>query len=559
MAIFFVLFFIHLFFSFNNNTLIALPDELGYWGHARYLAGGYHPHFYNAAFYNFGYSLIIWPAFILFRELNQIHQAAVLINNILMALIIFPTYYIVRHIYNCEIKLALAIAFVVSLYPSFLAQTNFIMSENILIPAYLMLIVFLYQWLQKNSLFHLVLFSLDSVFLFAIHPRAVLMPALVVTLLLILIFFKKISKRFFWIGLGTLVFSLGIVVLVNRHLAAVGWSTVNSFNLVKLIPTFFSGTGLLLFFSAIPGQLLYLLIGSFGLFAWGAYYLWKKITDNYGRLSLREILADNKKIAIAFVLFSSLLILMISWVLPIFANANGSLRADHIFYGRYNEGFVIFYLTAGLAALFDKSIKKSYHILWLFLLAWPVNYVYDLLNKLISVSTFNIWAITPLFYLSGQKNIVLVAVFAAMITIALRFSASHNFKVTFFILCTFFLSFAAVNRQMLLEGRQRFYQAADFSTTRYLEKAGDIYQLSFDMSFNGKDQPNWATWYISAYAYQYYLPQIKFEQFYSSKADIPKGPYVLSRPDWSQARALKAEMVFQDDAIGQALWRLPVN
>lgn len=554
--IFLILLIIHLVFSFAKGDLIALPDELGYWGQARYLAGGLPVNFFNAPYYNFGYALFLVPFFVIFQSIENIYFAAILLNNFLMAAVYFGLYYVVHNIYGAEKRVAITISFAASLYPTFLTQTNFVMAENIFVPVYVLLVIFLYKWLRKDRVIYLFIFSLLSVFLSASHPRAMIIPFLSLLLSGLLCLFRRITKKSFFIALFFISSFYLLAVFMDKHLANVGWTHVNSYNLYKLLPALFSREGMFLFFSTVSGQFLYLFLGTFGLFGLGIYFLFKMVKNQAG-LSIRNIFRDNRKIVVLFIMFSSLSILMISWILPIFANINEQLRADHIFYGRYNDGFVIFYLTAGLVALFNQSMKRPFYLLLFFLLAVPVNFVYELLHSINSASTFNIWAVAPTFYLLGQKSIILAAIFAAVVWVVLILSAKYNFKWSLFILFLTFTAFALVNKTMLLDSRQRIYHVSDFAMTQYLKKADHIGQLSFDMSFNAKESPHWATWYLSSYAYQYYLPKIKFQQFYSSSGDRPRSNYVLSRTDWGQAQELKAELIFQDDAIGQALWRLP--
>lgn len=556
-AIFLILLLVHIIFSFSNNTLIALPDELGYWGQARYLAGGLPVNFFNAPYYNYGYALFLAPFFVFFQDNNHIYYATIFLNNLCLAATYGGAYYLARYIFETPKKTAVFTALVASLYPTFMAQTNFVMAENVLIPSYVFSVIILHRWLKTNSWRYLALLSFISIFLYAIHPRFIFIPFLLLAIVFCRWLLKNISSKAFFIYLITFGSFFIANNLINKNLAAVGWSQVNSYAISKLWPALTSSGGLFLFFSGVGGQFLYLLIGTFGLFILGLHFLLGRLRIS-GWHTLREIFADDKRLSILFILLSSFSLLAISWSTAPLGNWNGFLRADHIIYGRYNDGFIIFYLIAGLLALTNHySFRKYFYVLPLFLLAEPIGRAYDTIKSFNSASTFNIWAVAPFFYLLEAKSIVLAAVFSATVFLILITVAKRSYKFSLIIVATLFIYLSLINRQMLRDTRQHMYKVADFAMLKELKKESSIDKLSFDMSFTGKEDPNWRTWYLSAYLYQYYLPKIKFQQFYSESGDKPRGHYVISEATWSQAKELKAELIFQDDAVGQALWRLP--
>lgn len=553
--IFLALLIIHLVFSFANQDLIALPDELGYWGQARYLAGGLPVNFFNAPYYNFGYSLWLAPFFLFLQDTASIYLSSIWLNNILMSAVYFGLYYIIRNIYGAERKTAMVVALVSSLYPSFLVQTNFIMSENAFIPIFILTVIWFYKFLEKSQIFYLILFSLSSVFLYAVHPRAIAVPLVALFLMLFLKAYGRISKKTISCYIFSTATFLFIIIWINSHLVQAGWTHTNSYTLSKLWPVFMSVEGLSLFFSGIGGQFLYLLIGTFGIFVLGLYFLWQRLGLRENTLG-QDVWIDRQKIIILFIFFSSFSIVMISWCLPLFANLYGFLRADHIFYGRYNESFIIFYIAAGLLALVQQRVRKYYYILGLFLLSWPIDIVYENIDKQNAASTFSTWAVSPFFYLSDSQPILLAAIFSALVFLALVFLASYKSKLPLFILAIIFVSFSFLNQHILLENRRRVYKASEFSMTQYIKDYTGIQQISFDMSFTDREDPNWQTWYISAYYYQYHFPNIRFEQFYSEDGQTPKYAHVISREDWRPSEDKEAEIIFRDEAVGQVLWRV---
>ena len=128
---------IHLFGGLQMQQPVVFADELGYLGNARYLAGAAHlPDLSGAAFYHFGYSIFLIPAFLLFSDPVQVYRAIMVINAFLISSLYFSLFYILHTVLGKEKKVSIVISFVTCLYPAFLLQSNIAWAENAFIPFY---------------------------------------------------------------------------------------------------------------------------------------------------------------------------------------------------------------------------------------------------------------------------------------------------------------------------------------------------------------------------------------------------------------------------------------
>lgn len=159
---------------------VVAGDEFQYLGKARYIADAGEMPSYPAggAPTNFGYSLLISPAFMLFDDPGAIYQTVLFLNALMSATLYIWLFLLLFKIFDLERKHAFWIAFITSLYPAFLLQSNMAWTDAIT-PAFFTLIILNFGYIAKKPTWlNISLFAVLSSYIFAIHVRGVPVPFL---------------------------------------------------------------------------------------------------------------------------------------------------------------------------------------------------------------------------------------------------------------------------------------------------------------------------------------------------------------------------------------------
>src|SRR5579884_3352047 len=150
---------VHVWLSWATWQPTVFMDELGYLGNARFLAGaGRLPNLQGFTFYHFGYSLLIAPAFWISANPLVAYKAVVVINGLLLSLLYFCYYYVLRRLFAYAAGPSAAAALVGSLYPAYLLQANMAWSESALILFYGLSVATFGAFLIRRSLATAVVF-----------------------------------------------------------------------------------------------------------------------------------------------------------------------------------------------------------------------------------------------------------------------------------------------------------------------------------------------------------------------------------------------------------------
>ena len=113
---------LHLAALIGNRGPVLYSDALGYFGNARYLAGGAPPTFDGSFSYSAGYSILLVPFYWITEQSNVIWTMAVALNIGLAVLIMVPAYVLARRMFALNQYQALMVSVAVSLTPALLLQ-----------------------------------------------------------------------------------------------------------------------------------------------------------------------------------------------------------------------------------------------------------------------------------------------------------------------------------------------------------------------------------------------------------------------------------------------------
>ena len=516
-------------------------DEFGYLGRARYLAGVAHiPH--DISRYHFGYSLFLLPSFWIFSDTYYIYKAVLITNSLLMSALYFPIYYILHTLMNNDKRLSAAISIACCLYPAFVLQSNLAWSENAFIPFYAFFIASFGAFIKHKSYPSIVLFSFLGAFLYTIHPRALPIIPIVICYMGVLTGFRELPKRQLFLSLSLLFCIYFLTNSVNDHFLVMDSGETSREIIRQKTFRLLSPSNLLPLVLEASGQFLYLLLASNGLFFVGLLYACTILLHKWKRAH-SSAFSDIDFNMMSLLILSSFAIFTASNLQMI----NGE-RADKLFYGRYNEGFMALYLMFGLICLHSKATMCKRPILTSSLTSFVIlilmlvvvgGHGFQTLSKVSdvgNVNAINVLGIYPFIGFLRKLDIKFISVVSIVFIFLLMYTFKYRFRLG---LALATLYFCVVS----LSGYTLFYVRASYIeqvTTlapqiRLLKNANVV---SYDSAFRNED-----TWP----AYQYLLPKVLFKTFNSTRNEMPASRVVISGTSWRDSKKLQAKLAAREN------------
>lgn len=417
------------------------PDEFGYWSYAAKTAG------YDwsditalGSYYSYGYSLILFPIFIIFHNAVTAYRVAVTLNFILLGAAYWLLLRIQNQLFpweNGERKeLFAAIAM---LYPAWLFYARSTMVESVLVFCFLLSCRLLQKYsasLQKRCLAGFVICLVYQYFL---HMRTLgALIAGVLALLTVLLTQSHREKRNKKIIYTVVTLAILTVMLAGGYVIkkAIGDSlygadtenyNINNFaGQISKIKYFFSKEGLWAAVCSLSGKLVYTEIASFGLVWLGFWNIVKAIHRK----------SENS----ALWIYTGLSLLAEIAISAIFLV--NTTRVDDVFYGRYHEFIFPLLMVMGLweIVLGKKNWLKlliligiNYPLMWM-AVTWVAQKGITNIHGYFMVGMSFLhemgdFSVTEMLWLTYPAHVI--AAFLVMGIVAfLRKSANWNFLLT---------------------------------------------------------------------------------------------------------------------------------
>lgn len=326
---------------------LIFPDEYTYWSYAAAFAGyDWSPVTSLGAYYSYGYSMILFPVFLLCKNPVVAYRAAVGVN---FALLLLALLCLIRFIKkNCGEDGALAVLFsaVAVFYAGHLFNAQMTLTETLLFTLYVIAGVLLYGYLANNDIRLLAALLTVLFYMYSVHMRTVgvLFSALAVLL------FHQMSKR----GRKSHILLMAVLLAV---FAAVGgfikdWSYGTVFGGMNAelvsgndyrgqldkIKYIFTTQGFYDTSVHILGKLLYLGLSTFGIFVFGVGGMVKKAVSPEEKPEVRKFSAYVLLTAAAQIVIGTVYLLTLGEI------------SDYT-YGRYNELILPFLMIEGMLAV----------------------------------------------------------------------------------------------------------------------------------------------------------------------------------------------------------------
>jgi hypothetical protein len=535
-----VLVLVHVALAMTRDRPLIFADEAGYLGNARFLAGGLPIQLFKSGAYYPGYSLLIAPLFWLGLTPEQTYRAILLANGLLLSSVYVSLVYWMRRILNDASKYAYAIAFVASLYPAFLVQPLFAMSESAVMALASVLPLSLHALLENKRATTAALFGAMVALLHLVHPRYVGTVAVIAIGLPALSLVRVLPWRASLTGLST----AGAGMLAGRWLthyvtqANLGNAVSEGGRLAALGSLERIGRLLI----EVVGQIWYLAAASAGLVILGVVALAWQAVQPTPVIPRRQSPSWN---AVVFTLVSAVLAFGVSCLFLYTGK-----RVDHFIYGRYNEGLIAPFIATGLWSLVHagRSWRAELGRLALILVttvAFAVLLVWARGEAWLQQPNYaNILAIVPQMKLFSGTRLLGVAAFAAGAYLVLALVRRLR---AWLAIVSLALLFAWVTHHSLRtflamqEGRSARQVLFDRVATM-----PNLEGISYDATHFDP---------VTVFFGQYFLPNTRFDFFDGSKGQLPKTSFVLSRENWPRQRAQPGELLGKDKS-GWSLWRM---
>jgi hypothetical protein len=530
---------VHTYVALSRDRPLIFADEAGYLGNARFLAGGLPIKMFKAGAYYPGYSLLLIPVYWLGLSPEHTYQVALVLNGLLLGTAYFSLIGWTRWLLGENSKYSYWIAFTASLYPTFLVQPGFAMSESAAIAVATALPLLCYRFIASRRVIYGVAFALMTVLLHAIHPRFAGTVGAAVLVTAVAAVFRAISVRSALLtGLV-----LGAGVFGTRALTAY-ISSVNgggtSKSAERMANTMTRLDGIWAIVLEAFGQFWYLGVATAGLVVVGLVALVKLLLAPVGS---GPRWASPRWLALAFTLLAAAVAFGVSS-----AFLSNPRRVDHFIYGRYNECVLAPVLATGIWALVRAGKSWRAH-------AWNFGIVAACLLPLALVLVWargddwfghknlaNIIAIIPLIRLVSGMHLVALSLVA--IGAYLLFSLGTRWRpwLGLGLVCAGFLAAAHNSFDTFMDmqkGRAKRQVLFDRAAT-----LPDLDKLSYDAAYLDP---------VTLFFGQYFLPKTEFVFFDSARGEEPPTNYVLGSQKWPRAKALAPQLVAKDRA-GFSLW-----
>ena len=168
------LFGLHLWVALQAQFPRSFYDEMVYLGFARLFAGvADMPDLAQGGLGHFGYSIVLAPIFFVLEEFADQYRAVLVLNSVFLTSTYVAIYLLVRRLSTAPHSIAIFVAVVAALYPSYVVFAEFAIAEAIYVPWYACLLLLLYRYLSAPSWNRAVVLGLVAGVGYTLHARSI--------------------------------------------------------------------------------------------------------------------------------------------------------------------------------------------------------------------------------------------------------------------------------------------------------------------------------------------------------------------------------------------------
>lgn len=337
----------------KNYGFVLFPDEFGYWTYAAALAGYDWSDIVSlGSYYSYGYSLILFPIFMLCKDAVVAYRVAIAVNFLLLGVCFFLVKRMIGRLFSyIKENEQIFFAAIVVFYPSWLFYARTTLAEILIVTLCIGICYLFYEYLEHNRLSTLLLLVLMLVYIHFVHMRTVaVLIAGVMTLLLYNLTKRRRMKQ------GILVFVVTLAVFIVGYLLKeritgnfyTTSDTVNTNDYAGQVGKFaymLTKEGFVNFVISVAGKVLYLGVASFGLAYWGIWFACKRIFEGIQNWKEKKEITTDKWFCL-FILLATIGATLINAIYTVHPG-----RVDSLVYGRYHEYIMPVLMILGLAEI----------------------------------------------------------------------------------------------------------------------------------------------------------------------------------------------------------------
>ena len=339
LAIFFALVGFRLFLARGMEVPTLYSDEMGYFAHARYLAGRGAPQFVpRTPDVSLGYSLLLTPLYWLFDESLDVFRWALHLNAVIASCHLFLLFLVARSLFALPRFWAIGAAASASLYPPLLVHSNFAWSDNVLPLLFTTWLLSATACWRRRTLASALALAVVCGALYLTHRRMLPLILVAVGFLVLLGWRRRLSLPSVLAALVVIGALLVAAYAANEALHERMWSSEGRFTVERFAKKLVQTRVWPRFLLVAVGQSWYLLASTLGLAALGL----ARFAQQARRPSPAEK-SDGRQCAAQLALCG----VLSAFCLSVAYLADGR-RIDHLVYGRYNELFVPILVVASL-------------------------------------------------------------------------------------------------------------------------------------------------------------------------------------------------------------------
>jgi hypothetical protein len=321
-----------------------IPDELGYLAQARWLAGGEPMRLDRMPYYHVGHALLLTPAAFVGRSDPATFWTGVVATNALVGASVVPLLTVLlRRLLAVRPVVAVAAAFAVSCYPSYVVAAGQGWAESTVTPVFLLWVLALHHLLRRPAALSAVGLGLATTAVWAVHARTGY-PVLGTTALVLALagLRRWLPVRHGAVAAVTAGTSLVAVVLVQQAARQLMW--LNPISMVDgSFDRLLTPSALVSLPAQLAGTAWNPLAATSGVIVLGAAALAALVRPDAWK-------GDREQSSVALTALAALLGTIGTWLLAaaFFVEAD---RADTFVYGRYVETVIALPFAAGVAWL----------------------------------------------------------------------------------------------------------------------------------------------------------------------------------------------------------------
>lgn len=512
---------------------VVVADEVGYLANARVLAGGVDGQLSTSPFYHGGYSLLLAPIAAAVRDPETSYRLALVLNALLAASLAPLLYTLLTRCFSVRPTAAVWPALAAAAYPSVTIFTQVTMSENLLLPLFVLWLLLAGLFLQAATPRRQLAFAgatgACAAWLWATHGRMIVVVALTAALFAVMLW-RRASVPTALFGLVVLAAGLVAAHYLDHFLVTRNWGGHAKSEVSGPLATVESLGGIGAFVRNFVGQSWYLAVATLGVLV-AAAVPFDPRTLRLRFTPARVVLALSVLTAVGLLVESALS----------FRTAD---RPDLLIYGRYADVVVPPLLALALVRL-DAQRRIRIGFVAGGLAVWTV--ATALLRTTVDppglANRWNVASLPAPTFQLGPKVLVLAGAVAVVslgaVVLARRRVA---YAAAPLVLLLFVPTTAVIERNPVLRAQSVFYPSGWTSPE---QAAGDARSIAFDNDGAG-----------NVWVYQWFTPKARLVLF-SGKKEPPAFPLVFSSPEWAAAHTrLRPKALWADPSRDAGLFRV---